>query len=82
MLASGDRLAIITFMSLDDRMTKLRFRELTTLEGDRHDIFLRPEDIATPKFHLATRKPILPSEEELAANPRAASAKLRVLVKD
>lgn len=82
MLASGGRLAIITFMSLDDRMTKLRFRELTTLEGDRHDIFLRPEDIATPKFHLATRKPILPSEEELAANPRAASAKLRVLVKD
>ena len=82
LLRKDGRLSIITFMSLDDRATKRRFHELTTIESDRHGIALRPEEILTPAYHLWTRKPILPSAEELASNPRAASAKLRVLVKD
>ena len=81
MLKVGGRLAVITFMSLDDRATKQRFHDLSTIEGSRHGIILRPEEMSKPSFSLLTRKPILPSEEELADNPRSASAKLRVLIR-
>lgn len=79
MLNSDGRLAIITFMSLDDRLTKKAFQKLSVVEGNRHGALL-PSQIETPKFHLLTRKPILPSEEEVRDNPRSASAKLRILV--
>lgn len=79
LLKVGGRLAIITFMSLDDRATKRRFQELSTVEVSRHDIALRPEDLPSPEFELVHKKPILPSEEELKDNPRSASAKLRIL---
>ena len=79
LLNVGGRLAIITFMSLDDRATKRRFQELSTVEVSRHDIALRPEDLPSPEFELVHKKPILPSEEELKDNPRSASAKLRIL---
>ena len=79
LLKVGGRLAIITFMSLDDRATKRRFQELSTVEVSRHDIALRPEDLPSPEFELVHKKPILPSEEELRDNPRSASAKLRIL---
>ncbi len=82
MLRPDGRFAVITFMSLDDRATKRRFHELSSNEGDRHGLLLRPEEIQEPEFHLYSRKPILPSEEELRINPRSASAKLRVLVKN
>lgn len=82
MLSKDGRFAVITFMSLDDRAVKRRFHELTSVEGDRHGLSLRPEEIAAPSYHLLTRKPILPSQEELSVNNRSASAKLRVLVKD
>ncbi|MCR5348289.1 MAG: 16S rRNA (cytosine(1402)-N(4))-methyltransferase RsmH [Bacilli bacterium] len=81
LLRKDGRLAIITFMSLDDRATKDAFRALTTVEGDRHGIVL-PSDITKPEYHLYSKKPIVPTPEELASNPRSASAKLRVLVKD
>lgn len=79
LLKEGGRLAVITFMSLDDRATKRRFQELSVIEGTRHGVILRPEEMPSPEFALATKKPILPSEEELRDNPRSASAKLRVL---
>ena len=81
MLKEDGRLAIITFMSLDDRVTKRRFHELSSIEGERHGLTLRPEEIPTPDYRLLTHKPILPSDEELLANPRSASAKLRVLIR-
>lgn len=81
LLKEGGRLSIITFMSLDDRLVKQAFRRLTTVEGSRHGPALRPEDIPTPDFELATKKPIAPSPEELERNPRAASAKLRTLIR-
>lgn len=64
-LASGGRLAIISFHSLEDRIVKQTFREL----ADR--------GIGT----VITTKPITPSEEELLENPRARSAKLRIFEK-
>ena len=81
LLASGGRLAIITFMSIDDRMVKDRFRELSTIEGSRHGPALLPSQIGEPEFTLVNRKPIVPTEEELGLNHRAASAKLRILEK-
>jgi len=64
-LTLGGRLAIISFHSLEDRMVKLAFRAYT------HD----------HKGILLTKKPITPSIEELKDNPRARSAKLRIIQK-
>ena len=74
-------LAIITFHSLEDRMVKLRFKDYTT--G-----CICPPDLPicvcgkTPRGRLPHRKPIEPSVEELDANPRSRSAKLRVIIKN
>jgi 16S rRNA (cytosine1402-N4)-methyltransferase len=62
-LCVGGRLAIITFHSLEDRIVKHTFRALE-----------REAALAT----VLTRKPILPTDDEIATNPRARSAKLRV----
>jgi 16S rRNA (cytosine1402-N4)-methyltransferase len=62
-LRSGARLAVIAFHSLEDRIVKHTFRALE-----------RSSAIVT----VVTKKPIVPTEAELARNPRARSAKLRV----
>lgn len=70
-------LAIITFMSLDDRLVKKAFNKLTTIEGDRHGVVLPPESIQKPKFINLTKKPICPSIDEENNNRRSISSKLR-----
>ena len=76
-LNPGGRLAVISFHSLEDRIVKLGIR-------DREDGCTCPREfpVCTCGFvqtlRSVTRKPILPTPEELAANPRARSAKLRV----
>ena len=74
-------LAIITFHSLEDRMVKLKFKEFTTGCTCPPDC---PVCICgkTPRGHLLTRKPIEPTTQELADNPRSRSAKLRVIIKN
>ncbi len=74
-------LAIITFHSLEDRIVKQKFKELTTGCTCPADF---PVCVCgkTPKGHLLTRKPIEPSSEELERNPRSRSAKLRVIIKN
>lgn len=76
-LAPGGWLAVVTFHSLEDRMVKrfLQIRSGGAPRGSRHAPETAPEP---PRFRLAPRKAILPSEAEVAANPRARSAKLRV----
>ena len=64
-LSRGGRIAVISFHSLEDGLVKRMFVELEK-KGEGKRI---------------TRKPIAPSEEEVAANPRARSAKLRVIEK-
>jgi 16S rRNA (cytosine1402-N4)-methyltransferase len=63
-LLAGARLAVISFHSLEDRIVKHVFRAL-----DRGEATLR----------ILTKRPIGPGDEELARNPRARSAKLRVI---
>ena len=80
LLHSGGRLAVISFHSLEDRIVKEYFRsasrERTAQPDDRPDQIVRP---ATLK--LITRKPIVPGDDEVAANSRARSAKLRIAEK-
>lgn len=79
-LEKGGRLCIITFHSLEDRIVKHAFKKL--------------EDPCTcakefpicvcgkkPEVKVITRKPILPSAEEVEVNPRSRSAKLRIIEK-
>lgn len=79
-LKSGGRLAVITFHSLEDRIVKKKLQELA------QGCICPPEFPVCvcgikPKVKLITRKPIVSNEEELAENPRARSAKLRVAEK-
>ena len=72
------RLAIITFHSLEDRIVKTKFMNIK-------DPCLCPKEFPVcvcgkkPIAKVITRKPIVPTEQELRENPRARSAKLRVL---
>lgn len=76
-LKTGGRLVVITYHSLEDRMVK-NFIKAGNIEGEvRKDLFGRAD---TPLVAI-NRKPILPSEEEIAANTRARSAKLRIAEK-
>ncbi|MDE6732522.1 MAG: 16S rRNA (cytosine(1402)-N(4))-methyltransferase RsmH [Oscillospiraceae bacterium] len=79
-LKVGGRMAIITFHSLEDRIVKERFRDFCT------GCTCPPEFPVCvcgkkPRGELLTRKPITPSTEEIEANPRSRSAKLRVIKK-
>ncbi|MFZ5752709.1 MAG: 16S rRNA (cytosine(1402)-N(4))-methyltransferase RsmH [Bacillota bacterium] len=79
-LKPGGRMAVITFHSLEDRITKDTFKELA--RG-----CICPKELPVcvcnnkPKVKILTGKPVLPGERELRDNPRARSAKLRVVEK-
>ena len=79
-LKPGGRLAVISFHSLEDRIIKKAMQELATGCTCPPNF---PVCVCgkTPKMKLISRKPILPGEAELAENPRARSAKLRVAEK-
>ena len=75
-LAPGGRLAVVTFHSLEDRIVKRFFADAAqTSRGSRH----MPEvSLDVARFDVITRRPVVPCDEEMEANPRARSAKLRV----
>ena len=80
LLAPGGRLCVITFHSLEDRIVK-------SFMKDKAQGCICPKDFPvcvcgrTPQASIVTRKPVIPGEEELSSNPRARSAKLRILEK-
>ena len=76
-LKPGGRLVVISYHSLEDRLVK-NFLRSGNFEGKvEKDFFGR----ATTPFEIVTRKPIVPSDEELEANSRSRSAKLRAAIK-
>jgi 16S rRNA (cytosine1402-N4)-methyltransferase len=80
MLRPGGRLAVIAFHSLEDRIVKQFLRE-------RERGCTCPPDFPVcicghePELRAIQRRPVRPSEAEVAANPRAASARLRAAIK-
>ncbi|ABJ70050.1 16S rRNA (cytosine(1402)-N(4))-methyltransferase RsmH [Lacticaseibacillus paracasei] len=76
----GGRISVITFQSLEDRLVKTMFKEVSSVQDVPRGLPVIPAS-AQPNYRLVNRKPILPSEEELAVNHRAHSAKLRVIEK-
>ena len=74
------RISVITFQSLEDRLVKSMFKEKTSLPSLPNGLPIIPEE-HQPDFRLVTRKPILPTKEEIIQNKRAHSAKLRVIEK-
>ena len=78
LLAPGGRLAVITFHSLEDRLVKNHIRNLS-----QEPAWSAAQLIShwQPTLQRISRKPITPSAQELAANPRSRSAKLRIAEK-
>ena len=79
-MVSGGRIAVISFHSLEDRIIKHAFKELSSGCTCPRDF---PVCVCgkTPKIKEISKKPILPSDEELVENPRSRSAKLRIAEK-
>jgi len=76
-LKPGGALAVVTFHSLEDRVVK-RYLQLAASEGGGGSRYAPEAARETPRFRLTPRKAIAPDAEELAANPRARSSRLRI----
>ena len=80
LISVGGRVSVITFHSLEDRIVKTMFKEFSTPKDMPPGLPIVPEEFQ-PILKLVNRKPITASEEELEANNRARSAKLRIAEK-
>lgn len=76
-LKEGGLLVVVTFHSLEDRIVK-RFMQSRSGAGPRGNRFAPEAEMDKPRFDLLGRKAITGSPEEIAANPRSRSAKLRI----
>lgn len=78
LLKHNGRIAVISFHSIEDRITKKIFKEYTT-KKDLFDKFIPISKIIDAQFKLITKKAIIPSQFEISSNFRSHSAKLRVI---
>ncbi len=76
-LSKGGRIAVITFHSLEDRIVKRFFNDESRVCICPRELPVCSCDI-TPSFKWVSKKAILPSEREIAENPRSRSSKLRI----
>jgi 16S rRNA (cytosine1402-N4)-methyltransferase len=81
-LRPGGRLAVVTFHSLEDRIVKTFLKERAGRDPapSRHAAPVAPASRA-PSFQFVNQRPLSPSNEEIAGNPRARSARLRWAVR-
>ena len=82
LLNINGRIAVITFHSLEDRMVKNVFKELSSVPYIDPKIPIREIDKEQPDYLLITKKPIESGTDELEENHRAHSAKLRVIERE
>ncbi len=78
LLNVGGRICVITFHSLEDRITKKIFNKYSKIDDLVKGLPTIPEEFK-PKIKLVNKKPILPSDSECEKNPRSKSAKLRII---
>ncbi len=78
-LAPGGVLVVISFHSLEDRIVKRFFRKIAGLSQHKNDP--QPQQERQILGNLLTKKPIVPSPDEIKQNPRSRSAKLRAICK-
>lgn len=74
----GGRIEVITFHSLEDRIVKKYFRNITKIDEKVKGLPNIPKEYL-PNYKLITEKAIIPTKEEESLNPRSRSAKLRII---
>ncbi len=80
LLRAGGKVVVLSYHSLEDRIVKHLFKEESALSISSGSKLL-PDQPRTARLKVLTKKPILPSAEEIQRNPRARSAKLRAAEK-
>ncbi len=80
-LSCGGRLSVVTFHSLEDGIVKDFMREKAGLNNGTSRYLPSTENACRSEYTLVFKKPVLPTEKEIAENPRSRSAKLRTLEK-
>ena len=75
-LEPGGRIVVLSYHSLEDRIVKHAFRDAAAASRPSGSRLLPPEALS-PRLRIITRSPVTASEQEVTANPRARSAKLR-----